>query len=71
MDEPRIDPAAMYAIEEVAALKRVGYTRVLVAIYRGEVAAVRTPRGMRIVGVDAVRWTPEAIDPRLPPGTGN
>jgi excisionase family DNA binding protein len=57
MDTP-IDPAATYAIEEVAALKGVSYAHVRTAIVRGELPATRKGTTWTIRGADAVAWNP-------------
>jgi hypothetical protein len=57
-DRPAIDPAAAYAIEEVAALKRVTYAHVRAAIARGELPAIGAGTDVVIRGADAIAWQP-------------
>lgn len=59
-----LDPLAAYAVEEVAALKGVGYAHVVAAIRRGDLAATVTARGVRVLGADVLRWTPHRSDPQ-------
>lgn len=67
MDD-RIDPAALYAPEEVAALNGVTYAAGRGAITLGELAATRIGRVWAVRGADALAWKPRRWPPNLPQG---